>query len=110
MASDVTGTFRRIVHELEQRPDPDNPDAMPDKNRILKPSKPARDPFEKKAASILENIGSLRNFLASHRDAYIDVVLNRDHSISGLTDLERDKIDNGYIFLKLPWVDNILLC
>jgi SNARE-complex protein Syntaxin-18 N-terminus len=95
MVADVTGLFRRIVHELEQRVDPDKPDAVPDKNRILKTSKPAKDPFEAKALSIVDNIFRLRQFLSANRDAYVDVVLNRDHSINGLSDLERDRIDNG---------------
>ena len=67
----------------------------PDKSRILKTSKSLRDPFEVKAVSIVDNICRLREFLAGNREAYIDVVLNRDHSVSGLSDLERDRIDNG---------------
>ena len=51
-----------------------------------------------KAIAIVDNISRLRDFLAGNRDAYVDVVLNRDHSISGLSDLERDRIDAGIIF------------
>ena len=50
-----------------------------------------------KAIAIVDNISRLRDFLAGNRDAYVDVVLNRDHSISGLSDLERDRIDAGMI-------------
>ena len=51
----------------------------------------------------MDNIFRLRQFLSKNRDAYVDVALNRDHSISGLTDLERDKIDAG----KFP--ENVVL-
>ena len=95
MVTDQTAIFRRIVHELEKRIDPENPDAVPDKNRILKTSKSAKDPFEAKAVSIVDSICRLREFLAVNRPAYVDVVLNRDHSVTGLSDLERDRIDNG---------------
>ena len=109
MVVEVTGIFRRIVHELEQRVDPEKPESGPDKNRILKTSKLIRDPFELKAVSIVENIVRLRQFLSGNRDAYIDVVLNREHSITGLSDLERDKIDNGNdfkIFKKAQFFSN----
>lgn len=95
---DVTGVFKRIVHELEVRPDPEGNSngGGPDKNRILKPAtRTVKDSFEVKAISIVDNISRLREFLAGNRDAYVDVVLNRDHSISGLSDLERDRIDAG---------------
>jgi hypothetical protein len=54
-----------------------------------------KDPFEAKAVLIVDNILRLGKFLAANRDAYVDVALNRDHSICGLSDLERDKIDAG---------------
>lgn len=89
---EVTSLFRQIVHDLETRitnPEP------PDKTRILRTSKSNKDLFEKKARAIVDNISRLRSFLASNRDAYVDVTLNRDHSITGLSDLERDRIDAG---------------
>ena len=95
MVTDLTGLFRRLVHDLEQRVDPEKPDAVPDKHRILKTSKSAKDPFEAKAVSIVDSICKLREFLSVNRPAYVDVVLNRDHSVTGLSDLERDRIDNG---------------
>ena len=89
---------------------------LPDKNRILPKAKRKKmsknipkDPFETRAKEIVENITRLREFLAEHRSAYIDV-LNisgssgnsfesgdaRDPNLpSGLTDLARDKIDAG---------------
>jgi hypothetical protein len=54
-----------------------------------------------KAIAIVDNIARLRDFLAGNRDAYVDVVLSRDHSISGLSDLERDRIDAGIIIFLL---------
>ena len=89
---------------------------LPDKNRILPKAKRKKmsknipkDPFETRAKEIVENITRLREFLAEHRSAYIDV-LNISGSSgngfesgdacdpnlpSGLTDLARDKIDAG---------------
>ena len=39
MATDVTSIFRRIVHELETRPEPEGAVNGDSKSRILKPSK-----------------------------------------------------------------------
>lgn len=85
---DKTGLFKDVLKEAQNRQD-----LMPDKNRILK-KKPERDSLEVKASLIIEHTTELQEFLAEHRDAYIDV-LNKNYSSTAMTDLERDKIDAG---------------
>ena len=122
---DLTSQFRHLVEIAENNLNKeanketdyeidDGDQLLPDKNRILPKAKRKKsktvpkDPFESKARVIIQNITKLREFLAENRSAYIDVLNitgstgvdeNSDYCDSltsnGLSDLDRDKIDEG---------------
>ena len=122
---DITSQFQLLVDiaesnrnkKVEQGHEFNSDDAdklLPDKNRIMPKSKRKnsskipKDQFEAKAKIIVQNITKLREFLAENRSAYIDVLnitgttgmddnLEYCNSVSsnGLSDLDRDKIDEG---------------
>ena len=122
---DITSQFKHLVDIAESNQTQDSKDneldvddadlmLLPDKNRILPKTKRKKsknipkDPFETKARVIIQNITKLREFLAENRSAYIDVLnitgstgaddnTNFYDSVAsnGLSDLDRDKIDEG---------------
>ncbi len=88
---DNTALFKNLVNNVQRTGDFDNPE--PNKNRILKKSRP-KDALEVKAQTVIEHTTKLMQFLSANRAAYIDV-LNREYSTNALTNLERDRIDAG---------------